>query len=122
MLSLKKEVGTYGECEALKYLEKSGYIIIEKNFRSKYGEIDLIAKDGDYITFVEVKLRCGKLYGTPSESITYSKQLKIYRTAQYYIMKKRLHDNYFRFDVIEIFLLHDKENICINLIKNAFQL
>jgi putative endonuclease len=122
MLSLNKEVGTYGECEALKYLKKSGYIIIERNFRSKYGEIDLIAKDGDYITFVEVKLRYGKLYGTPSESITYSKQLKIYRTAQYYIMKKKLYDNYFRFDVIEIFLLHDKENIGINLIKNAFQI
>jgi putative endonuclease len=122
MISLKKDVGTHGEFAAIEYLKKIGYEIIERNFRSKYGEIDIIAKDGDYITFIEVKSRYCKLYGTPSESVTYNKQLKLYKTAQYYIMKNKLHNSFFRFDVIEILFLHENNNINVNLIKNAFQL
>lgn len=122
MISLRKDVGTYGECSALEYLRRLGYVIIERNFRSKYGEIDIIAKDGDYITFIEVKSRYSKLFGSPSESVTYNKQIKLYKTAQYYIMKRKLHEHFFRFDVIEVLLLHENNSTSINLIKNAFQL
>jgi putative endonuclease len=122
MFSLRKDVGTYGECTALEYLAKLGYVIIEKNFRCSSGEIDIIAKDGDYITFIEVKSRYCKLYGSPSESVTYNKQLKLYKTAQYYIMKRKLHNNFFRFDVVEILFVHENNDVNINLIKNAFQL
>lgn len=122
MNSLKKEVGAYGEMTAINYLREIGYVIIDKNFRSRFGEIDIIAKDGDHIAFIEVKSRYDKLFGTPSESVTYYKQLRLYKTAQYYITKKSLHNNFFRFDVIEILFLHENNKANINLIKDAFQL
>lgn len=122
MISFRKDVGSHGEFIAINYLKNIGYEIIENNFRSRVGEIDIIAKDGGYIIFIEVKSRYGKLFGAPSESVTYNKQLKLYKTAQYYIMKKNLHNNYFRFDVVEILFTSDNNKASINIIKDAFQL
>ncbi|SQB91836.1 TIGR00252 family protein [Clostridium tetanomorphum] len=88
MHSYKKEVGTLGENLAQSYLIQNGYIILDKNFRCKQGEIDIIGKDGDYISFIEVKSRYGSLYGTPGEAVNLIKQYRIYKTAQLYILKK----------------------------------
>lgn len=122
MSCLKKEIGSFGENLAEKYLLDCGYMILDRNFRGKTGEIDIIGKDRDYITFIEVKTRYGKVFGSPCESVTKSKQHRIYRTAQIYIMKKKLCNHFFRFDVIEVMLNETNNNYSIKLIKDAFQL
>lgn len=120
MKILNKQIGNMGEDIAVDYLKKSGYIILDRNFKCKIGEIDIIGKDNNYIVFIEVKTRYGNKYGIPSESVTYLKQRKIYKTAEVYILKNKLHKSNFRFDVIGITLNNDIPSI--RLIKNAFQI
>ncbi len=120
MKNLNKCIGNYGENLARKYIEEKGYYLLEQNYLCKLGEIDLIARDNDYICFIEVKTRYSQRYGSPLESITSSKQKKIYRTAQYYICIKNIHKSHFRFDAIEVIISNDDRKPYINLIKNAF--
>lgn len=120
MISLNKEIGSHGEKMAKNFLIQEGYEILDMNYRCKLGEIDLISKINDIICFVEVKTRYFKTYGTPIESITFKKQQKIYKVAQYYCIKNNLTNLFFRFDVIEIVLTLDSNDFSINLIKNAF--
>jgi putative endonuclease len=121
MQCFNKEIGNYGELAAQKYLENLGYVILDKNFRCKSGEIDIIAKDKTAIAFIEVKSRYNTSLGLPCESVTYKKQLKLYKAAQTYILKKKPHQTFFRFDVVEVVLNIDNDMTSINLIKNAFQ-
>ena len=116
-----KEYGEKAEDIAAKYLEKSGYEIIEKNFTTKLGEIDIIAKDNDTLVFVEVKARTSLKFGLPEHSITYTKQRKISKVALLYLKaRKQITKNKkARFDVVSI--LTGKE-FKIRLIKNAFPL
>lgn len=110
-----REVGTQFEQKAAKYLQDKGYLLLEKNFRCKIGEIDLIAKDEEYLCFVEVKYRSTAQKGYPAEAITPSKIRKITRTAQFYMLLHQLReDTPCRFDAVVI--LDDE----ISLIKNAF--
>lgn len=106
--------GVNFEEKATEFLKKQGYKIIEKNFKCKLGEIDIIAANGGYLCFVEVKYRSSTKFGRPSEAVDYFKQQKLIRAAQYYIKMKRLNDCNCRFDVVEI--LNDE----ISIIKNAF--
>jgi len=117
-----KDIGALGEFAAQTHLKNSGYKILDKNFACKCGEIDLIAEDNTYICFVEVKTRYAANFGTPGESVTLSKQQKIYKTAQVYILRKNIINCNFRFDVIEVLLSHDNNNFSINHIQDAFQL
>ncbi len=78
-----KDIGYFGESIATNYIRNQGYIILERNFTCKLGEIDIIAKDKNFIVFIEVKTRYSSFYGNPSESITFRKQNKIYKTANY---------------------------------------
>ena len=110
----RRETGTQYEKMAAAYLQKQGYEIIEQNFRCRQGEIDIIAQDGEYLFFCEVKYRSTEQKGHPLEAVTVQKQHRISRTALYYIAKKGLIDVPCRFDVIGIL---DKE---IVLYKNAF--
>ena len=112
------EVGSYGQKLAERYLSDEGFCIIERNFRCRSGEIDLVARDGDYIVFIEVKYRRSLVHGYPREAVGYHKQRHIRRVAQYYIMIKNLNNQDFRFDVLEI--IDNAENPEISLIKNAF--
>jgi len=116
----KREKGNLGEQAALNYLIQNGYIIQEKNFRTKYGEIDIIAKDKDYIVFIEVKSRNDFKLGLPCEAVNNIKKYHIARMAQLYIVKKKLKNSNFRFDVIEV-ILNDSEIKYIRLIKDAFE-
>ena len=122
MYSFNKDIGALGESIAEEYLTNIGYIVLDKNFRSKFGEIDIICKDGNYIAFVEVKARYGSIYGTPAESVTAKKQNRIYKTAQLYILKKRIWKFNFRFDVIEVILNSKDNDYSVKLIKDAFQI
>lgn len=110
--------GNIGENAACKYLKKQRYSIIERNFRRRYGEIDIIAQKKDMYVFVEVKTRESTEYGLAMEFVTKSKQQKLIRTAKLYIMEHEL-DAAFSFDVIEVY--HKGQKIVnINHIENAF--
>ncbi len=119
----KKKIGSLGEDVAVNYLIQNKYQIIERNFRCKSGEIDIIAKDGGYIVFIEVKTRRNDDFGTPLEAISYSKVSKITKTAQFYLMYNNMQNNDIRFDAIEIIGELENEKLVVksvDLIKNAF--
>ncbi|OGC59705.1 hypothetical protein A3A70_00115 [candidate division WWE3 bacterium RIFCSPLOWO2_01_FULL_42_11] len=94
-----------GENLARKHLEDLGYHVLEMNYRSKrWGEIDIVATDGDTLVFVEVKTRTGLIYGAPLEAITNHKVRKLMRTTQYYISFKKPQQGSYRFEAIGILL------------------
>jgi len=118
------DIGTLGENEAVRILKKHGYKIIERNFRTRFGEIDIIAKDKEYTCFVEVKLRKSSYHGTASEMVDAAKQKKIIRAAKIYAYRNRLFESSLRFDVvaIEAFAKDNKlYDIKSEVIKNAFE-
>lgn len=98
-----KEIGQFGEDVAAKFLKKKGYKVTARNYSCQFGEIDIIACQGDTLIFVEVKTRRSALYGTPAEAVTYNKRQHIVNTAKYYLMQTE-YDGNFRFDVVEIYL------------------
>ena len=111
------EFGKMGEDIAANYLTKNNYKIIERNFRCKQGEIDIIAKDKDEYVFIEVKTRSNLCYGKPREAVNSFKKKRIYKTAKYYLYKKHLENEYIRFDVIEVYIQKNKYKI--NYLKNV---
>ena len=112
----KKLLGRAGENLAAKELKRAGYVILERNFTTHVGEIDIIAKDGDVIVFVEVKTRTSDDFGAPSEAVGREKRRKYGLVAQEYLLRKKCADVPCRFDVIEI------ENDRINHIEDAFSI
>ena len=82
----KRELGARYEIRTADYLQHQGYTILERNFHCHLGEIDLIARRGRTIAFVEVKYRAGRDYGFPEEAVDFRKQRRIMRVAQYYIL------------------------------------
>ena len=98
----KRRFGGEGEAEARAYLERKGAKVLEMNYRRPTGEIDIIARQGTAILFVEVKRRSSLRYGRPSEAVGRAKQAHILRTAQLYLQEKSLAERPVRFDVIEI--------------------
>ena len=123
MKSENKSVGDFGETSACTYLKHRGYKILERNYRNRGGEIDIIAEKGSYVVFVEVKTRNSEDFGAPSEAVNAVKQQKIANTAMAYIMQHRP-DNDFRFDVIEVMykksVFGGFKTVKVNHIENAF--
>lgn len=118
MSSYEKNIGKQGEKLAARYLnEKRGMEIIEKNWFTNHGEIDIIAKDGDCTVFVEVKTRTSSLYGSGTEAITRKKQAALLRAAEVYAVSKGILDTPMRFDVIEIAI--EGEKTLLRYFKNA---
>lgn len=111
----KREIGSLYEQRAAKFLEEQGYIILEKNFRCKLGEIDLIGESEGYLCFIEVKYRTGSQHGFPSEAVDIRKRKRIVKVALSYMQYRKLPlDTPCRFDLVVIL---NKE---YSLIKNAF--
>lgn len=110
----KRKEGRKGEKEAESFLRKRGYKIIERNFTSPFGEIDLIAEEDGRIVFIEVKKRNSPLYGLSLEAVDKRKRERILKVALFYLKKAGKEKEGIRFDVVGI----DGENI--KLIKNAF--
>ena len=116
----KNKIGTMGEIEAVRYFRNNGYRIVTVNYRTRFGEIDVICTKGNYIIFAEVKTRNEDSIAAPKEFVDHSKQTKIINTAMIYISSNRVQHQP-RFDVIEI--VYNKNNdkvIKLNHIKNAF--
>jgi putative endonuclease len=103
-MTANRQVGQWGEDAALAYLRGFGYSLLERNFRCRSGEVDLIMQDGREIVFVEVKTRRSLRYGAPQEAVGWSKQQKVRTLAQYYLQKNGLSDIDTRFDVVAIML------------------
>lgn len=116
-----KQKGDVGEEYTVRYLKKNGYRILERNFRLKCGEIDIIAQKGEYIIFTEVKTRAANFLARPYEAVDRRKIAKILKTAAIYIAQNQL-DAYFRFDVSEVFTDSNNGKVTgINYIENAFE-
>jgi len=97
----KRQLGAEYEKKAVALLLEKGYQILERNYRNRTGEIDIIAKDGEYICFVEVKFRTNSDFGSPLEAIDWKKQKQIRKVAMYYLMYHGYHTcTPCRFDVI----------------------
>jgi len=121
-LSDKRSVlGKAGETLAAEYLRQSGYTILERNYRSRSGEIDIIAKQGKTLVFAEVKTRKSASFGSPAAAVTLKKQAQISRVAQEYLARENLFDRPARFDVIAVLAADDKKPQ-IEVITNAFEL
>jgi putative endonuclease len=117
----RQQKGRYGEDVACRLLIKEGYKILERNFRFKHQEIDIIALDKETLVFIEVRGRKEGLC-SPEESIGWWKKKNIVRVAQFYLKKKELNDFSCRFDVVSILFKNDTNDIKkIELIRDAFQ-
>lgn len=113
----KRSVGAEKEELALAYLSEQGALLLERNFYFRGGEIDLIAKDGEYVCFIEVKYRKSDRFGSPEEAVTVAKQRKIIQGARFYLYQHRYPlDTPCRFDVISVY----KDQI--TWMKDAFAL
>ena len=111
--------GREGEELAVRFLKKSGYGIVERNYRCPYGEIDIIARDGKVLVFVEVKARTSGAFGLPKESVGRRKQRHIIRASAEYMAKNGLAESPARFDVVSI-EIESVGGASTELIKNAF--
>ncbi len=109
-------VGKFGEDIACRYLESNGYTIIKRNYRASGGEIDIVAKKGTHLAFVEVKTRKNQKFGSASEAVNYHKQQKIIHTARAFLMRYTAYED-ISFDVCEVYT----ENRYINYIEAAFE-
>lgn len=119
MSLFKKILGREGEDLAARFLMKRGYRILERNYSTSQGEIDLIALDRDQVVFVEVKTRTSEAYGAPELAVNPRKQRRMIKAALGYIKFKKLHQVPCRFDVVAISAASGRE---VELIQNAFEM
>jgi len=110
--------GQWGEDEACRHLLSQSYKVICRNYRCKFGEIDIIASKNSEIIFIEVKTRKTLKFGMPAEAVTKKKQAKIHSTALNYLNENHQYYKKFRFDVIEIIAYNG--NVQLNHILNCF--
>jgi len=116
----RKAIGDKGEKRALIFLVEQGFNILETNYRSKVGEIDIIAGRKNLIAFIEVKTRQSSRFGNPEEAVNRKKMRKIIKTAKYYLLVNNLYDKSdVRFDVLSI--KEYKQDVKIEYFENAFR-
>lgn len=113
------DIGKYGELQTAIFLRKKKWNIIAGNYSCRFGEIDLIASDGKYLAFIEVKTRDENAYGLPREFVDKMKQDRIIKTAKHFLLNFQS-DLQPRFDVVEVYMKHNSI-IRINHMENAFE-
>lgn len=113
-----KTIGNTGEDLAVRFLEGKGYKILVRNFLIRGGEVDIIARDLEFLVFVEVKARFSHQFGLPSESLNYWKLKALQKTALFYIQKINWGDKPYRFDLVSIDYTNSKESPEVELIKS----
>ncbi len=116
----KKITGRAGEKAVADYIKSRRMNVVEKNYVTPFGEIDIIAEDDDYIVFIEVKTRSGDRYGAPSEAVDKTKRKHIVDSAKYYLKVTNSTEAFTRFDVAEVF--SDNGSYTVNYIEDAFYL
>lgn len=116
----RKDLGNAGEAAALKYLKDAGYTIVETNFRTRTGEIDIVARDRESFVFAEVKTRTSRAFGRGVEAVDPVKQDRIVKVAEEWLYERGMGDVPVRFDVVEI-TRSKRGGLKIELIKDAFR-
>lgn len=114
-------LGKIGEDRAADFLKKAGYRIIERNYKTPFGEIDAVAKEGGAIVFVETKTRISHFFGPPCLSVTWKKRKKIIQNALCYLAGHRLLNRPWRVDVVSVKMRYDYKVEYIEVIKNAVE-
>ena len=120
MLRARQEFAKSGEQAAAGFLRANGYKIIARNYKNKFGEIDIVAREKDTWVFVEVKARRSESFGPPEAAVDKFKQGQISRAALMFLKENKLLEEKARFDVVS--LRYAGQLPRINLIKNAFEL
>jgi len=115
-----KRRGDLGEEAAARYLEQRGFRVLDRNWRYRQWELDLVCRDGDTIVFVEVKTRAATTMGTPADALTSRKQARLVKVASQYLSKKSLWDEPCRFDLAAV--IDTGESMNVEHIENAFDL
>lgn len=114
----KRVRGKQGEDRAVDFLQNKGYRILQRNFRYERGEIDIVAEDDKTLVFVEVKVRYSNSFGNPEDAIGISKQNRLRKVAEGYLLKNNIDNKECRFDVVAIDYQNDKTEI--RHIEDAF--
>lgn len=102
MTFARQQLGIRGEAIAVTELERRGYVMVARRYRSRFGEIDIIAKDGPTVVFVEVKTKTDSRFGDPAEMVTAQKQRRLVSMAEEYAAGHQLHSTPCRFDVVAV--------------------
>ena len=116
----RQSLGKRGEELACAELEKRGYVIVDRRFRTRCGELDIVARDGGVLVFVEVKARSGSNFGTPFESVTWKKRQRLSQMAASYLFIRRLAGVACRFDVVAVVERQGMQTI--ELLRGAFDM
>ena len=117
MSDYKLKLGKYGEKITARYLKKNGCKILDKNYYTRYGEIDLVAQLGDEILFIEVKTRTSSAFGYPETAVDYRKTKKLLSTARIYLREKKI-DKFWRLDIVSVEIDKDGGDVDIKWFKN----
>ena len=120
MTDARRALGAAGETAAVAELQRRGYRILERNVRTRMGELDVVARDGPTLCFVEIKARRSMAFGFPQEAVTRQKQHHVARMAQWYLKAKGLTQAPARFDVVALIIGPDGRPTSIDVIQNAF--
>ena len=113
---LTRLIGDKGEQIAARAYKAKGYKVIARNFRCKFGELDIVLKKGENVVIAEVKTRKNENFAKAREFVDYNKQKRIKTTAKIFMQQNNLMDNIIRFDVVEVYT----ETKTVNIIENAF--
>jgi len=113
-------IGRKGEDIAASWLSEHGYAIITRNYRRRFGEVDIIARQGEYLVFIEVKTRSSRQFGTPLDALTVKKQQQLTLIARDYLVRHKIADTLCRFDVLAVTLSPGRPPR-VDVIVNAFE-
>ncbi|MBP6965429.1 MAG: YraN family protein [Armatimonadetes bacterium] len=119
MVTLRSVLGRHGEDRAARHLESLGYEVLERNYHCRQGEIDIVAREGGDLAFIEVKSRRSDADGAASESVTRRKRGRIVKAALAYLSERSLGEVGCRFDVAEVYFINGKP-VTVEVIKGAF--
>lgn len=118
MGNARTRFGEIGEDLAVRELERQGYAVLARRYRRRGGEIDIVARDGPAVVFIEVKARDGQAFGAAAEAVTALKRQRLVATARDFLARHRLHDRPCRFDVVTVQVTGEQPRI--ELFRNAF--
>lgn len=121
MTTSRIRLGKWGEGVAGRFLQEKGYVLLETNYRCRWGEVDIVAQEGDELVFVEVRTRRGVQYGTPEESVTAAKARRLVATAQEYLQEHNQDNAGWRIDLVAIKLDGDRRVQEIAHLRHAVQ-
>ena len=115
----RQALGKLGEDLAVRHLQKSGYVVLQRNYRCQAGEMDIVARQGSRLVFVEVRTRRGSLFGSPKESITRRKQERLVRVANCYLQEHASRDVEWGIDAVAVRFTPRGELLGVEVIRNA---